>query len=588
MSDIKDSEVLVLVQKGDPEVLVLEDNSEIPSCSEEIKLEDEKPPLPLIIPKGQIVEEIHTCECCKNGGILSDFSEDSDNENANGNAEDFDMECDNKEDVREQLLYQQPVLEDLTWKVEEDDESSSMIEFDFSKSECLLLSPSKKDPIDYFHHILPQNVIDEIIEHTNIHAARISSRLESKNVTWSDLTRDEMAMFMGMALQMGLFQIKCLEGYWEQRGLYEFLAFEDNMCYKRFLLLLKMLKFSETGRVNSTDWLYEIRKLVNFFNARMSEIYYPTREIIMDEPVVLWHGEPRFYLECSEEFPENAVKLSHLTTCPDGMILKVTVDSDVKRPPERVAVDLLDKFLDVGHSVFMSSYYSSFGFVKYLFERKTHCTGLVEDDDVLPEDIRESELMKGETIARYCDGVMFGKWLNKEEFCYISNEFSNTVMIVEEGKHKKILRKPSAMVYYDMFMAKINKKEQLLINYPLRNRNLKLPIKLFLHILQLVMINSCVLYNKYSGKQMTLYQFRLSVIKSLVGDSNIPPFDENEDGEIPKHHLKVSDIGKSGKVLRRQCRSCSGKGRRRDTMFVCTVCEGSPGYCMDCAIITHK
>ena len=61
--------------------------------------------------------------------------------------------------------------------------------------------------------------------------------------------------------------------------------------------------------------------------------------------------------------------------------------------------------------------------------QKTYCTGTLRvDRKQNPIEVEKAILKKGETIARYSNGVMIGKWKDNREVFYISTEFRNNLM----------------------------------------------------------------------------------------------------------------------------------------------------------------
>lgn len=65
------------------------------------------------------------------------------------------------------------------------------------------------------------------------------------------------------------------------------------MGRNRFLLTLRALHFAQNPQdeeAGPPDRLYKVRNIVNMFSTRMSKIYYPGRELSIDESMVLWPG----------------------------------------------------------------------------------------------------------------------------------------------------------------------------------------------------------------------------------------------------------------------------------------------------------
>lgn len=499
------------------------------------------------------------------------------------------------------VLTHQGQESDVVGPVVWENDSTSMKSFPFTKCESLLQPIVGNDPIDYFLHILTDDILNEIIIQTNAYAVEILFRPETKEnsriTTWKDITREEILVFFGLILHMGTIRLNRIQDYWKTDELFGLRIFAASMSRNRFLLILRALHFAKNPEVNEktpADRLYKIRNIINLFNSRMSEIYYPGREISLDESMVLWRGRLIFRQYIPNKRHRYGIKLYMITT-PTGIVLKCLVytgmldDSGGKGHAEKVVMKLLDGILDVGHSVFMDNYYNTYELVKRLAERKTHCTGTIRSNrKTLPKEVVEAKLKKGETLAKYADGVMIGKWRDKRFVMYISNEYKND-MVETQNRRNETKLKPMPIKQYNAYMAGIDKKDQMLSYYPCDRKTIRWPSKLFIHVLQLMVVNSHHIYNKYSGNKISLYDYRLSIIRSLLKPTvNLPAQMPAHNSANNEHILQLRNQTKGGKIMRKQCKNCYSKGKRKDTTYICTVCTGSPGYCLECAKITHK
>lgn len=531
--------------------------------------------------------------------VDEDFDSGSDDEFVpNVSSSDENSEADPEENMeRGQAIYQgEPISEEITWE----SDSDSMNFFHFTKTENFVAPVTGNDPLDYFRHILTDSFLDEIVAQTNRYAVELFFRPgvkeKSRITSWKDLTRGELVTFLGLLLHMGNIRLNRIQDYWKTDYLFDIDVFAHNMSRNRFLIILRALHFSQNpqeGEAASPDRLYKVRNIVNLFNARMSEIYYPDRELSIDESMVLWRGRLTFRQYIKNKRHKYGIKLYMLTT-PGGIVLNFMVytgmldDCGGKGHGEKVVLKLLDGYLGVGHSVFMDNYYNSFELAKSLADKQTHCTGTMRSNrKTFPKEVRDKKLKKGETLASYSNGVMMGKWKDKRDVWYISNEYKNDMMEIQTRRRRQgdeLKSKPLPIINYNKYMSGIDRQDQMLSYHPCERKTIRWPSKIFVHILQLMMINAHQFYNKYSGNRIPLYDFRLSVIKSLLRAPSKP----TATAVISEHVLKIREEKKGGKIMRKQCKNCYLQKKRKDTTYVCTVCPGNPGYCLDCAKITHE
>ena len=130
-----------------------------------------------------------------------------------------------------------------------------------------------------------------------------------------------------------------------------------------------------------------------------------------------------------------------MLTDPKGMVLKFMVYSGTlgdfggKGHTEKVVMHLLEGKLNCGHHVFMDNYYNSYNLSSQLSKMKTHSTGTLKvDRKNSPAEVKSTKLKKGETIARYANGVMIGKWKEVRDVTYIYTEYKNELIEVENRR----------------------------------------------------------------------------------------------------------------------------------------------------------
>lgn len=90
----------------------------------------------------------------------------------------------------------------------------------------------------------------------------------------------------------------------------------------------------------------------------------------------------------------------------------------------------------------MDNYYNSYNLAAELLERKTLCTGSNRQNKPL-EVKKNVKLDKGQTVARYANGVLIGKWRDKREVTYISAEFHNEMIEMKIGEKKNATKTSS-------------------------------------------------------------------------------------------------------------------------------------------------
>lgn len=229
--------------------------------------------------------------------------------------------------------------------------------------------------------MLDDNLFDIIVRETNRYAEEVflseSTKEKSRITSWKTLDVAELKTFIGLVLHMGTIRINRLQDYWKKHWLFNLSAFSNNMSRDRFMIILRCLHFNKNflpGEPKPSDRLYKIRPLVNYFNTKMLEIYYPDKNLSLDESMVLWRGRLMFRQYMKNKKHKYGVKL-YLVTGPDSTVLKFCVYTGIlddyggKGHAANIVLHLTEEKLDVGHAIYLDNYYNSFDLACQLLSR---------------------------------------------------------------------------------------------------------------------------------------------------------------------------------------------------------------------------
>ncbi|KAJ8965325.1 hypothetical protein NQ314_004211, partial [Rhamnusium bicolor] len=445
------------------------------------------------------------------------------------------------------------------------DVESVMPNFQFSRrNELLVTVPQSEKPIDFLFLLFDDEFVNLILEATNEYAeeifcaGNISER--SRITNWKPLQRSEFLIFLGLLFHTGTVKCSRLEDYWKTDPLFN----------------LKCLHFARNpgeGAPKPDDRLYKIKPVIEFFNNKMRNTYYPGKELSLDESMMLWRGRLVFRQYIKNKRHKFGIKLYMLTE-PSGTVLEVEVYTGAmdskggKGHASKVVMKLLQHKLNSGHSVYMDNYYNSCTLARELLDNQTFCTGTLRADRKgNPKDVVATKLPKGGTKAKYSNGIMIGKWKDKRDVLYISTEFPNT-MVTFTNKRAQEKVKPLPILNYNKFMSGVDRQDQMMAYYPCSRKTLRWYKKLAIHFFQLILVNSHYIFNEYSGKRLTFYDYhRLEVIRGLIGASL----------SKPKEKLKGRDVDN---VLKNKI--------TKKTIYECDQCSEKPGLCLgQCFQVYH-
>lgn len=453
-----------------------------------------------------------------------------------------------------------------------------------------------KDPIDYFHLIANDCFYNLIINHTNSHAAELLADDRCHVTQWKDITIDEFKIWLGLVFHTGTIHMNRLVDYWKTDYLFDFAVFSHFMSRDRFFSILKALHFNPNDENNTNKG--KIQPLIDFFNERMEAIYTPKKKLSIDEFLVLLRGRLIFRQFLKGKNSKRGIKIYTLGES-YSLVLKFIVydeseDEELRgsNHMQKVVHKLMDGKKGIGHSLFMDNFYNSVSLVENLLNENILFTGtLRKNRKGNPDEVVLKELETGECISQYTkSGICVTKWKDQREVLTISSEFDGEIRQTTDtfGKNCK---KPAMMIEFNKFMSGTHFEDQDLIlkYYPCRRKTLKWYKKLGIHLLQTMLLNALYLHNTENPK-MSFYDFRLSVIRSLLGPpiSAVPKMIlQNELIHLPSFCDK--DM-KTGRTKRRRCKYCwQTIKKRKSTLFCCTDCFEKPGFCLEpCFRLFHK
>lgn len=246
-----------------------------------------------------------------------------------------------------------------------------------------------------------------IVQETNLYAEEVflskSTSEKSRITRWTELTVEELKIFIGIVLHMGTIRLNRLQDYWRKHRLFNLPAFSSYMSRDRFMLIMRCFHFNKNplpGEPKPADRLFKIRPVVDYFNSKMLQIYYPDKNLSLDESMVLWRGRLVFRQYIKNKRHKYGVKL-YLVTEPDGTMIKFAVytgtldDYGGKGHAANIVLHLMEEKLDVGHSLYLDNYYNSYDLACKLLSRKTYCTGTLRvDRKQNPVDVKTAKLKK--------------------------------------------------------------------------------------------------------------------------------------------------------------------------------------------------
>lgn len=506
---------------------------------------------------------------------------------------------------------------------------------------------NERQPEHFFEALFDQAMWTQIVDETNRYATgKIRqfgpcpvSAMEHPNYkkysrlnVWKEITENELKLFVAHLLLMGILRKSEIEKYWNTSGVGQTPFFGKLMSRNRFTAILSNLHicndsanppFGSPGH----DPLAKIRSFVSMCEENFRFAYIPKQDLSMDESCCPWKGRLRFKVYNPRKPARFHIKLFQMCESTSGYIIGFCVYTG-KNSCKDPAVCLYDEcttttqivmtlanrcnLLDKGHRIFCDNYYTSPELVEELLHRDTSSCGTVRSDRKgLPKALKKTKLKPGETCfrrSRNMNGepgsLLALKWCDKREVymlssCHAATEQWTGRMSRNDGSP---IYKPSCIVDYIQKMGGVDLSDQLLTYYSFLRKTGKWWRKLWVHMLNMLVLNAYILNSKFGERKLNHSDYREYIAEYLIRQANKTYESVDIDNFLlsdrlfGRHWPMKLERNHSGRIVPRRCKVCyvglkenmlTGKPRKtKSTSYKCQQCNIA--MCIDpCFRIYH-
>ena len=139
---------------------------------------------------------------------------------------------------------------------------------------------------------------------------------------------------------------------------------------------------------------------------------------------------------------------------------------------------------------------------------------------------------------------------------------------------------------YNAAMSGIARSDQMLSYHSALRKTIRWYKKIGVHVLEKMVINAFYLARFHDPDSVKhLGDFRLMVIKWLIGNIDIPAARSIPVSDF--HYLEAIPVTGKKKNPSRACRVCAKNNVRKETRYVCGLCEGKPAMCIEPCFVTY-
>ncbi|KAG5867349.1 hypothetical protein JTB14_038395 [Gonioctena quinquepunctata] len=485
--------------------------------------------------------------------------------------------------------------EQFTWKkIQQGEFIPEIHTFSDDNAGCKANLGDSPSVLECFEVFFSNEFIDNIVSETNNYYQHLSTKTRfsasSRARSWTPVDRHEMYIFIAVTLLMPLTKKQRINDYWSTDSFLLTPAFGQIMPRDRYLLLLKMLHFGDNDNPNQNDKLFKIRLILDHLRQCFTNSFEPFQNVCIDESLMLFKGRISFKQYIPSKRHRFGIKLFILCDCETSYILDFIIytgsNTEITQFPEvgisgSIVLTLSEKYLNSGHSLYVDNWYASPSLFSILHEKKTNSCGTVKMNRKHMPPLQE-KFKRDEYVCYSTKNILATKWQDKREVRMLSTMHTDEMIICGKTLQGEDKQKPSCISNYNENMGAIGKTDMLLSSTESVRKTIKWYKKVFLHLLDLSVLNAHVIYKVKTGDHMPLLKFQMKLVKELVDKYQMvrPRASSSKTvGEavpmrlVARHFPSHVEKNQNNKVVAKRCVVCRRHKIRKETSFRCAQCN---------------
>ncbi|GLH12572.1 PiggyBac transposable element-derived protein 4 [Gryllus bimaculatus] len=377
--------------------------------------------------------------------------------------------------------------------------------------------------LDFFLLFVSENLVQFVAQQTNnfyqfVVQLGLRSRSGLCNSKVETTTVEEMFCFLALCMLMPRSEKVCLSEYWSTDSLLSTPVFGEMMSQKRFILLLRMLHFSDDRNGQGRD---KIGKIVDTIRHNFQQASLLFQALCINEKRFTFEGRLLLKQYVPPERSRCRAKLFVLCDSWTGYVLdfilyrKGSNNVENKGITDDVVGTFLQPFLEKGHTIYIENWVTSPALFTWLHatateessgkkHRKTHMFQM------------EDELKTGETVFHASNITMSLKWCVEMEMWMLSSYISAESATNRDRTTGKKENESQCIVEDNQNTGTVDCRDLI----PSLIESIRTAIKwykrYFFHLLDLSIFNGYALFKIATGKNVSMAQYHLSLIREIT------------------------------------------------------------------------
>lgn len=453
-------------------------------------------------------------------------------------------------------------------------------------------------PTSVFEYFFNQELVEMILKKSSKYRRKQGFTKVPYNITVAD-----MYSAIAIIIYMSIVNLPTISMYWDTKPMYNFQFTRKIMSRDKFVRILRFLHFSDENndKINgkNIDATCKIQPVIDMLLSRFQSAYRPGRNIVVNESVMLWKKRLPFDECAPNERATFGLKTFILTECETGYVYNLKLysgqllrklNSEPLGASGSIVLHLTKHLLQQGRTLFLNNDHSSPALYEILHKNRTNVCGIVRlkrkempHYGIIAKDINRLE--KGQMLVRYNKIVAFCLWKDKKLVSTLTTVHTPCMVLSTNidqitGQYR---RKPNVVLDCNIYMSGANPIHQILQRHLSINKSMKWYKQYFVHLLEITIFNSLVIWNSYHGNKKTFREIKENIISGLLEKYFIPS--ENlhlkTDGSPKKFPLCIKSRCFPKKIpsMRKKCHPtkrcvlCRENKIRKQTSYFCNDCN---------------
>ena len=422
-------------------------------------------------------------------------------------------------------------LDEWEWEWDVDNSKFSSI-FNYFDERALGINVIR--PIDAFGKYISHNIIELIVDQTNIYGRNRCAQ-KGKNATdWKELDAAQICAFLGILLIMGFHKLPRIRDYWStDRNLFT-PAVANAMTRNEFQRIFSNIHLADNTKMSSKNLsnrnkLYKLHDFLALLKRNFQKNYSLGSCASIDEAMIKFKGRSTLKQYQPLKSTKRGYKVWVLAESSTRYVynFEIYTGKSTERPGslgEHVIMSLIDGINLKNRQFLFDSFFTSLVLLYKLRRKRVGATGTIRSDRRnFPIELKKNkQLDRGDYQYFASNGISVVRWMDKKEVFVASNyfdpEISEEVTRGNKDGSRVRISCPLPIVQYNKYMGGVDLSDQKTKYYTIDRKSKRNWMRIFFRFLGISLINSLICYKNLSHESINTVEYISSISTALIGD----------------------------------------------------------------------